>query len=69
LRALRPERGVGQRLQGLVEGRKLARDPLELVVRVEAPVERVHLVAEAVEPLEDCIELPVVEVLTLSHLR
>ena len=36
-------------------------------MRVEPAVQRVHLVAEPVEPLEDRVELSVVEELALSH--
>ena len=61
LRALRAERGVGERLERLVEAGELVRDALELVARVQSPVERVNLVAEAVEAREDRVELAVVE--------
>ncbi len=67
LRALGAERSVGEGLQRLVQARELAHDPLELVVRVQPAVERVDLVAEAVEPLEDGVQLAIVEVLALSH--
>jgi hypothetical protein len=69
VRALGAERRVGERLQRLVQAAELPHDPLELVVRVEAPVEGVHLVAEAVEPLEDGVELAVVQRLALSRHR
>jgi hypothetical protein len=38
-------------------------------VRVEPLVESVHLVAGAVEPLQDRVELAVVEVLVVRHVH
>jgi hypothetical protein len=43
-------------------------DPHEPFSRFEATVERVNLVAQPVEALEDGIELAVVEVLSVRHL-
>ncbi len=43
------------------------RDAKQSFAGVESPVEGVHLVAEAVEPLEDGIELSVVERLGAFH--
>jgi len=63
-----PQRGVSKGLEGLVQVDELVRDPGEPVLVVEAPVQRVDLVAEPVEPLEDGVELPVVERLPVgSH--
>jgi len=43
-------------------------DPDQTFGGLEAAVERVHLVAETVEPLEDRVELSVVQMLTFrSH--
>jgi hypothetical protein len=63
---LRPglsERCVRERLHGVVEGRELVGDPLQPVGRVEPTVERVNLVAQPVQPLEQGVELAVVEVI------
>ena len=65
LRALRTKGCVGKGLQRLVETAELGDDPLQLVVRVEPAVEGMDLVAEPVEPLENRVELPVVEVLAV----
>ena len=43
------------------------RDPEQPLVLVEATVEPVNLVAEPVEPLEERVELSVVEMLPLGH--
>ena len=44
------------------------RDPDQAFGRLEASIEGVDLVAESVEPLEDRVELSVVQMLTfLSH--
>ena len=45
------------------------RDALELVARVQAPIERVHLVAEAIEPRKDRVQLAVVELASLRRHR
>src|SRR5262249_17807480 len=58
-RPLLAECRIRERLQGLVQRRELVRDPQELLVRVETPRGRVHLVAETIEPLEQSVELPV----------
>ena len=58
-RALVSKRRVGERLEGLVQRRELARDAQQLLLRVEATGERVHLVAEPVEALEERVELTV----------
>ena len=58
-RRLRPERGVGERLQRLVQGRELAGDPRQALGAVEPAVEVVYLVTEPVEALEQCVELAV----------
>ena len=41
------------------------RDPDQALGRLEAPVEGVYLVAQPVEALEDGVELPVVEMLSV----
>src|SRR5262249_17994378 len=64
-RRLLAECRVRERLQRFVQGRKLARDAQELLTRVEMAVQRVHLVAQPVEPLEQRIELPVGDVLAI----
>jgi hypothetical protein len=44
------------------------RDPRERLGRVEPPVQRVHLVAQTIEPLEEGVELAVVQVFpVLGH--
>ena len=54
---------VREGLERLVQRRQLVRDPDQSLGRLEAPVERVHLVAEAIQSLEDRIQLPVIELL------
>ena len=61
LRALLSEGGIGEGLKGLVQRRELVCDANEALRVLEAPVERVHLVAEPVEALEDSVELAVIE--------
>src|SRR5439155_4345625 len=63
-RPLLAEGGKGQRLQGLVQRRQLVRDTQQMLARVELAVERVHFVAEAVEALEQRVELSVAEILS-----
>jgi hypothetical protein len=67
LRALLAEGCVRERLERLVQRRELVRDPDEALSGLEAPVERVDLVAQTVESFEDGVELTVVEVLPLRH--
>ena len=62
-----PQRGVRKGLERLVQVDQLVRDPREPVLVVEPPVQLVHLVAEPVEPLEDGVELPVVEVVAVGR--
>src|SRR5919202_138175 len=65
LRALVAEGGVGQRLERLVQRRELAGDPAQVLARVELAVQRPQLVGEAVEALEQGVELAVGELLSL----
>jgi hypothetical protein len=44
------------------------RDPNEALCGLETAVEGVHLVAEAIEALEDGVELTVIEVVAIRHL-
>jgi hypothetical protein len=69
LRPLLAKGGVRERLQRLVERGELVRDADEPFRRLEASVQRMDLVAEPVEPLEDGVELAVVQVLAFSHYR
>ena len=69
LRAFATERGVRERLERLVEERELVRDPEQPLVLVEPRVQPVHLLAEAIEPLEERVQLPVVYVLALGQRR
>ena len=62
-----PQRGVCKGLERLVQVDQFMRDPREPVLVVEPPVPSVHLVAEPVEPLEDGVELSVVEVVALDR--
>ena len=62
-----PQRGVRKGLERLVQVDQLVRDPREPVLVVEPPVQRVHLVTEPVESLEDGVELPVVEVVAVGR--
>ncbi len=62
-----PQRGVSKGLEGLVQVDQLVRDPREPVLVVEPSVQRVDLVAEPVEPLEDRVELAVVEVVAVDR--
>jgi hypothetical protein len=61
LRALLPQGGIGERLEGLVQGPELVRDAKERLRVIGAPVELVHLVAQAVEAFEQRVELAVTE--------
>ena len=61
------EGGVGERLQRLVERSELVRDADEALGGFEPSIERVNLVAEAIEPLEDGVELAIVQMLALRH--
>ena len=67
LRALLAERGVRERLKRLVQARELGADPQERVVLIQPAVEAVYFVAEPVEPLEQRVELPVVEMLPVGR--
>jgi hypothetical protein len=60
LRALMPEGGVCERLERLVQRRELVRDAQETLGGIHPPIERVYLVAKAIEALEDGVELAVV---------
>ena len=62
LRRLLAECCVRERLERLVQGRELSRQPEEVLVVVEALVRLLELVADAVELLEDEVEAPVGEV-------
>ena len=62
-----PQRGVRKGLERLVQVDQLMRDPRKPVLVVEPAVQCVHLVAEPVEPLEDGVELPVVEVVAVGR--
>jgi hypothetical protein len=64
---LLPQGGIRERLQRLVQGCELVGNPDEAFGRFEAAVERVHLVAQPVEPFENGIELAVIEGVTLRH--
>src|SRR5690349_21366419 len=59
------ERSVRKRLQRLVQRGELPCDAKELFARVQVPVERVHLVAETVEPLEQRVELTIADIFPL----
>lgn len=65
------ECGICERLKRFVERRELARDPKELLLRVETPRQPVDLVAQPVEALEERVELSVSELLSVHvfHLR
>jgi hypothetical protein len=68
LGALVPEGCVGEGLQRVVQVAELVRDPGERLRRVKPPVQGVDLVAEPVEPLEERVELTVVQMLSrLGH--
>jgi hypothetical protein len=43
------------------------RDPHEALGRLEAPIEGMHLHDEAVQPLENRVELSIVEILSFRH--
>src|SRR5215218_4862932 len=58
-RRLLAEGGVGERLQRFVERGELAGDAEELLARVHPARERVHLVAQPIEPLQERVELAV----------
>ena len=62
-----PQRGVSKGLERFIQVDQLMRDPREPVLVVEPAVQRVHLVTEPVEPLEDGVELPVVEVVAVGR--
>ncbi len=61
------ESGVGECLQGFVQRRELVRDTDEPLGGLEAAVERVHLRVEAIETLENRVELAVIEMLAIRH--
>ncbi len=63
------ECGVGDRLQRLVQDRELARDPEQGVLLIEAAVQRVNLLAKAVESRENGVQLAVAEILRAFHAR
>ena len=67
LRALVPERRVREGLHRLVQRLQLVRDAQQRLGRIDPPVEDVDLVDEAVEALEDCVELTVIERLVLHR--
>src|SRR5204863_4063015 len=62
VRALAPERRIGERLKRLVELRELARDPQHPLVRLEPAVDRGDLLRQTVETLEQRVELAVGDV-------
>ena len=61
------ERRVGERLERLVQVRQLVRDPDEGLGGIGPPVQGVDFGVQPVEPLEDRVELAVVEVLSMLH--
>lgn len=61
LRALLTEGRVGDRLQRLVEAPDLLGEAQRRLAGVEAAVDAAHLLRQAVEPLEDRVELTVAE--------
>ncbi len=61
------QRRIGEGLEGLVQVDELMRDPREPVLVVEPPVQRVDLVAEPVEPFENGVELPVIELIAVGR--
>src|SRR5919202_5139517 len=65
LRPLVAEGGVRERLERLVQRRELACDPEQVLARVELAVQGPQLVGEAVEALEQGVELAVGELLAL----
>jgi hypothetical protein len=67
LGALLPEGGIGERLQRFVQRAQLVCEGEEALGVVEPAVEELELGAQAVEPLEHGVELPVVEGLAVSH--
>src|SRR5439155_26114693 len=60
-RPLLSECGVHEGLERFVQRRKLVRDAQELLVRVDAPGQLVHLVAQAIEAFEQRVELAVAD--------
>jgi len=66
-----PERGVGDRVERVVERTELAGDENEPFMRLEATVDSVEPVGDPVEPLEQCVELAIrdVDAIHLSILR
>src|SRR5919108_3260257 len=67
LRALLAEGRIRERLERLVERPELARQREESLGLVESPVQRLKLGPEGVQPLQDRVELAVVEALPLGH--
>ena len=61
------QRGVGQRLQRLVQRAQLVGHREVALGVIEPLVQQPQLVAQPVEPLEHCVELPVLEGLPVSH--
>jgi hypothetical protein len=64
---LLPQRCIGKGLKRLVQVDELMRDPREPFLVVKPSVQRVHLAAESVEPVENGIELPVVEMIAFGR--
>src|SRR5579884_3822655 len=62
LRRLLAERGVGERLERLVEGGELAREAQEVLIVLEPLVRLRELVRDPVEPLQDQVEATVREI-------
>src|SRR5207249_1075298 len=62
---LAPERGVRERLERLVERADLVDDRREVLARVEAAVEGRDLRVQAIEPLEERVQLPIAELVLL----
>jgi hypothetical protein len=61
------ECGVGDGLQRLVQDGEFARDPEQRILLIEAAVQRVDLLAEAVESRENGVQLAVAEILRAFH--
>ena len=69
LGTLVPERGVRERLERVVQGRQFADDGRVALACVESAIERPQLVAEAVEPLEQGVQLAITELLPFHRTK
>jgi len=64
-----PERRVGERVQRLLQVVQLARHELEPVLALRRAIESLELVRDAVEALQQCVELAISDVVLIHWLE